>query len=108
MSHYEFHKEEGTWTKHVDLLSTYPDLATDPMEDFEHEDAIFTEILSQQPEDDYIDDQDEFSPPRSQPGEELRCIYETRDTTFKSVAEDIHSEQLRQKIQYDRKINTKG
>ena len=45
MSHYEFHKEEGTWTKHVDLLSTYPDLATDPMEDFEHEDAIFTEIL---------------------------------------------------------------
>ncbi|KAI6659581.1 hypothetical protein LOD99_14504 [Oopsacas minuta] len=66
------------------------------------------EILSQQSENDYIDDQDEFSPPCSEPGEELSCIYETRDTRFKSAAEDIHSEQLRQKLQYDKKVNTKG
>ncbi|KAI6648976.1 hypothetical protein LOD99_6859 [Oopsacas minuta] len=98
----------GRESKHVDLLSTYPNLAIDPIEDFEHEDAIFREILSQQSENDYIDDQDEFSPPCSEPGEELCCIYETRDTRFKSAAKDIHSEQLRQKLQYDKKSQYQG
>ncbi|KAI6658301.1 hypothetical protein LOD99_15570 [Oopsacas minuta] len=38
----------GRESKHVDLLFTYPNLAIDPIEDFEQEDAIFREILSQQ------------------------------------------------------------
>ncbi|KAI6653114.1 hypothetical protein LOD99_3950 [Oopsacas minuta] len=59
------------WGWESKLLSTYPNLAIDPIEDFEQEDAIFREILSQQSENDYIDDQDEFSPPSSEPGEEL-------------------------------------
>ncbi|KAI6654483.1 hypothetical protein LOD99_879 [Oopsacas minuta] len=95
-------------SKHVDLLSTYPNLAIDPIEDFEHEDAIFREILSQQSENDYIDDQDEFSPPFSEPGEELSCIYETRDTRFKSAAENIHSEQLRQNCNMIKKSIPRG
>ena len=74
---------------------------TNTEEDFELEESIFAELLTDTEE--LLEDI--FSPPLDNPQEEVDIISESRTSTQQSAMDSINYEQLKQKIQYDKKVN---
>ena len=94
----------GRESRHQELLSVINNLQTNTNEDFELEESIFAEVLPPlgDPED-FLEDI--FSPPLDNPQEEVDIISESRTSTQQSAMDSINYEQLKQKIQYDKKVN---
>eukprot|EP00800_Vazella_pourtalesii_P018455 TRINITY_DN5931_c0_g1_i8.p1 TRINITY_DN5931_c0_g1~~TRINITY_DN5931_c0_g1_i8.p1 ORF type:complete len:151 (+),score=31.03 TRINITY_DN5931_c0_g1_i8:225-677(+) len=91
----------GRESRHQDLLSVMNNLETNTEEDFELEESIFAELLTDTEE--LLEDI--FSPPLDNPQEEVDIISESRTSTQQSAMDSINYEQLKQKIQYDKKVN---
>ena len=91
----------GRESRHQDLLSVINNLETNTEEDFELEESIFAELLTDTEE--LLEDI--FSPPLDNPQEEVDIISESRTSTQQSAMDSINYEQLKQKIQYDKKVN---
>ena len=91
----------GRESRHQDLLSVINSLETSTEEDFELEESIFAELLTDTEE--LVEDI--FSPPLDNPQEEVDIISESRTSTQQSAMDSINYEQLKQKIQYDKKVN---
>ena len=93
----------GRESRHQDLLSTINNLQCNTEEDFALEDAIMNEVI---PPLDYIEEtSDIFSPSLDNPQEEFTSIDESRTSTQQSAMDSINSEQIKQKMQYDKKVN---
>ena len=92
-------------SRHQDLLSTINNLQTNDEEDFDLEESIFSEVLN--PLDDVEEIEDIYSPPLENPHQEVDMFDESRTSTQQSAMDSISFEQLKQKIQYDKKVNTK-
>ena len=95
----------GRESRHQDLLSTINNLQTNDEEDFDLEESIFSEVLN--PMDDVEEIEDIYSPPLDNPHQEVDMFDESRTSTQQSAMDSISFEQLKQKIQYDKKVNTK-
>ena len=95
----------GRESRHQDLLSTINNLQTNDEEDFDLEESIFSEVLN--PMDDVEEIEDIYSPPLGNPHQEVDMFDESRTSTQQSTMDSISFEQLKQKIQYDKKVNTK-
>ena len=72
-------------------------------EEFDLEEAIFSEVLH--PLDEIEEFEDIFSPPPDNPQEEVSSIDESRASIQQLAMANISFEQLKQKIQYDKKFN---
>ena len=94
----------GKRVRHQDLLSTINNLQTNDEEDFDLEESIFSEFIG--PLDDIDGINDIFCPPPDNSFEEVSNIDESRTSTQQSAMDSINFEQLKQKIQYDKKVNT--
>ena len=92
----------GRESRHQDLLSTINNLQCNTEEDFALEDVIMNEVI---PPLDVIEEiSDIFSPPFDNLQEEFTRIDESRTSTQQS-AMDSNFEQIKQKMQYDNKVN---
>ena len=94
----------GRESPHQDLLSTINNLQTNDEEDFDLEESIFSEVTD--PLDDIEGINDIFCPPPDNPLETVSNIDESRTSTQQSAMDCINFEQLKQKIQFDKKVNT--
>ena len=95
----------GRESRHQDLLSTINNLQTNDEEDFDLEESIFSEVLN--PMDDVEEIEDIYSPPLDNPHQEVDMFDESRTSTQQSAMDSLSFEQLKQKIRYDKKVNTK-
>ena len=93
----------GRESRHQDLLSTINNLQCNTEEDFAIDDAIMSEVIP--PLDDIEEISDIFSPPLEIPQEEVTSIDESRTSTKQSAMDSINCEQIKQKMQYDKKVN---
>ena len=94
----------GRESRHQGLLSTINNLQTNDEEDFDLEESIFSEVIG--PLDDIDGINDTLCPPPDNSFEEVSNIDESRTSTQQSAMDTINFEQLKQKIQYDKKVNT--
>ena len=94
----------GRESRHQDLLSTINNLQTNDEEDFDLEESIFSEVTD--PLDDIEGINDIFCPSPDNPLEAVSNIDESRTSTQQSAMDCINFEQLKQKIQFDKKVNT--
>ena len=92
----------GRESRHQDLLSTINNLQSNDEDELYLEE--FIEFLG--PLDDIEGINDIFSPPPDNHLEEVSNIDESRISTQHSAMDSIKFEQLKQKIQYDKKLNT--
>ena len=88
----------GRESRFEDLLSTIEDITSTPQEDFEFEEAIFAEFTM-----DSNEIEDVFLPSLTQEVEETS--HQDRTKVYKSSADSIRSDQLRQRRQFDKKVN---
>ena len=94
----------GRESSYEDLLSTIDKLISTPQEDFEFEQSILEEFkLTEETID--MDIEDVFLPSSEQCLDEMSLLDQERGHIFKSAAKSIRSDQLRQKRQFDKKVN---
>ena len=85
-------------SRYQDLVPSLNDVAISEEEDIETEEAIFS-LYDVQP-----DDSDAYSPPQEQPQVSLAILDDYRRATCELAGENIGTEQLKQKRQYDKKV----
>ena len=97
----------GRQSKHEDLLSVINNFKVDSEEDFTVEQAILDEISQVKSLDDFDQIVDVFSPDYKLPLDVIDDLENCRVAVYETASDSISYEQVKQKIQYDKKVNTK-
>ena len=90
----------GRKSRYQDLIPNIADIDISHEEDMQLEEAILEEIL---PIEEKVTDI--FSSPPEDPIQSIHVIEESRQSVCESACTSILTEQLRQKRQYDKKVN---
>ena len=97
----------GRQSRHEDLLSVINNFKVVSKEDFTVEQAILDEISQVKSLYDFDHIVDVFSPDYKLPLDVIDDLENCRVAVYETASDSLSYEQVKQKIQYDKKVNTK-